>query len=120
MPFLCSNWIVSSSLVLQRCQSVPVDTDKFAGQNEVCIASTENSQQSEEIWSIVSGVWLPLCGARKYNPGLVFIDATNITSYFIKCAKNALYVVVEPSHTSMLLKIAELSIKIYTKMQFEE
>ena len=48
MPVLCGKGCVVASLLLQRCQSVPIDSGNFTSGNDVCIAATQNAQQSEE------------------------------------------------------------------------
>ena len=62
-----------------------------------------------------------MCGASYENPGVVYIDGhtSHVTKDFIElAAKHSIYVVVEPSHTSMLLQVADLGINLFIKEQF--
>lgn len=88
----------------------------------IYIASTENTQQSEQTWSNFSNMWLPLCGESKSFTVIVFIDGdtTHITSNFIKqCATHLFYVVVKQSHTSMILQVSDLGIERCLKMRYD-
>lgn len=121
MPALCASGDLMSSLILQRCQSVTVDSGKFSAHHNVIIAATHNAQQSEETWISFARVWLPLCKATKANPGLIFMNGhtTHVTSTFIaECARHSLYVTVEPSHASMILQVADLGVDRFPKTQY--
>lgn len=100
-----------------------MDSGKFSAQNNVIIAATENAQQSEETWINFARVWLPIFKATRANPGLIFIDghATHVTSNFIaECARHYLYVILEPSHTRMILQVADPGVNRFLKTQYAE
>lgn len=50
IAFFCGAGTLVSFLLLQGCQSLPVDVMKFTASNNVCVGATENVQQSDEIW----------------------------------------------------------------------
>ncbi len=113
MPVFRANRTVVSSLLLQRCQSIPIDAAKFTAYHDLCVSSTENAQQTEDSWVNFALEWLPRCGASFESPGIVFIDghSSHVTREFIYlAARYGLYVVVEPSHTSILLQVADVGI----------
>jgi len=121
LPVLSANGNVIATLLLQRCQSVPVDVAKFVSMNNLCISATENAQQSDVSWLNFAEVWLPLCGTTWENPGFVYIDghSSHITRAFIHlAAKHAIYVVVEPSHTSIILQVADVGINRFLKTRY--
>lgn len=64
---------------------------------------------------------MPLCGASFAEPGIVFIDghSTHVTRPFIDLeAKHGLHVVVEPSHTSMVLQLEDVGMKMFIKLNY--
>lgn len=121
MPVLCGDGSVLSTLLLQRCLSVPVDTGKMTGGAGILVGATENAQQTDEMWLQFADQWLPLTGTAWDNPGLVFIDGhtAHVTRAFIdKCAQHGLYLVIEPSHTSLLLQVADVGVNRFVKTQY--
>ncbi len=123
MPVLSADGRVLASLLLQRCQSLPVDTVKLTASSDLCVAATENAQQSDNSWVEFAKIWLPKCGCSFDNPGVVYIDGhtTHLTRAFIElAAKHSVYVVVEPSHTSMLLQVADVGVNRFLKRGYSQ
>lgn len=90
-------------------------------ENEVCIAATQNVQQSDETWYKFAGVWLPKCGTSRESPGIVFIDGHSAhvrASFIAQCPRFSIYVIVDPIHTSTLLQVADLGVNRYLKTQY--
>ena len=111
LPILRGNGTVVAICSLQRCRSLPVDAVKFSATHEVCVGATQNAQQSDGMWLAFAKHWLPLCGTSYQKPGIAFFDAhsTYLTPYFIQFTANHVsYVDVEPSHTSMILQMADV------------
>ena len=50
LPVLRGDGTVLSCCILQKCKSLLVDIMNFTSQNGVCVGSTENSQQTDEMW----------------------------------------------------------------------
>ena len=48
LPVLHGNGSHLTSLLFQRCHSLPVDAVKFTSSNEFCVAGTENAQQTDQ------------------------------------------------------------------------
>ena len=59
LPVLCGDGTVIFSLLLQRCQSLPVDAAKFTSTNNACVAATENSRQCDNSWLQFAEICLP-------------------------------------------------------------
>ncbi len=111
-----------ASLLLQRCQSLPVDAAKFTAAHDLCVAATENAQQCDQSWLRFAEIWLPRCNASFDNPGFVFVDghSSHVTRAFIEmCAKYSICVIVEPSHTSIVLQVADMGINRFLKETYE-
>ena len=110
-----------SCCLLQRCRSLPTDAVKFAALNDICVGSTENAQQTEEMWLNFAEQWISACGTGFDKPGIIFVDchSSHVTSAFISlAAKFGLYVVVEPSHTRMILQVAGVGINRFIKARY--
>ena len=108
-------------MLLQRCLSVPIDAVKFTASNGICIAASENAQQTDNLWIEFARIWLPICAATWENPGFVYVDghSSHLTMIFIEFgAKNSVYVIVEPSHTSMVLQIADVGVNRFIKTKY--
>lgn len=123
LPVLCGNRSILATLLLQRCQSVSVDAATFSATNDLCIAATENAQQTDDMWLEFANVWLPLCGTSFKNPEFVYIDghSSHVTRSFIQlAATHGLYVIIEPSHTSMILQVADVGINRLLKLQYSK
>ena len=121
LPVFCANGSLISSMLLQRCQSLPVDIVKFTSSNDICAGATENAQQTDETWLKFAEVWLPLCNGSCENPGVIYIDghSCHITRAFIElAAEQNLYVIVEPSHTSVILQVPDVGISRFIKDQY--
>ena len=88
LPVLSANGKVVTTLLLERCRSLPVDAMKFCASHDLCVAATENAQQTEDSWIRFANVWLPKCGTSLENPGLVYVDghSTHVSRSFIQLA----------------------------------
>lgn len=120
MHFICGSGDIVASKSLQRCLSVPVDVAKLTSANEVCVAATDNKQQSEECWVNLGQVWLPRSNTYFINPGLVLIygNSSKVTRELIELTvRHALYVIEEPSHTSISLQVTDVGLNRFLKTQ---
>lgn len=98
-----------------------VDTMKLTPRNGLCLGSTENSQQTDEIFRQLARDCVPKCGCFFESPGIVFVDghSTHVTRTFIDfAADNGLYVLVEPSYMSMISQVADVGINIFLKNRY--
>ncbi len=123
LPVLKGNGNLAASLLLQRCQSVPVDAAEFTSSHGLCVPATENAQQSDQSWLEFAKVCLPRCEALFENPGFVFLDGhfSHVTRAFIELAAvHAIYVIVEPSHTSIRLQVADVGVNRFLKQTYEQ
>ena len=123
LPVLCGDGSVSATLLLQRCQSLPVDAVKFTSANDLCVAATENAQQSDDSWLSFAKIWLPRTNSSFADPGFVYIDghSSHVTRAFIQAAaEHSIYVIVEPSHTSIILQVADVGINRFLKTKYEQ
>lgn len=121
MPVLSANGDMVSYLVLQPFQSAIFDSGEFSALYNVIIAVKRNAQQSEVTWINFAPVWLPTCRETMENPGLIFIDSrtTHVMSQLIaECIGYSLYVIVDPSQTSMILQVTDLVVNRFLKTRF--
>lgn len=84
------------------------------------MGTIENAQQTDETWLDYAKVWLQLCNTSWERPGFVYIDghSSHVTRAFIHIAeKHSVYVIVEPSHTSIVLQVADVGINRLLKEQ---
>lgn len=119
LPVLCADGTVLLCCIIEHCKSLPVDAVKFTSKNDICIGATENAQQTDEIWMQFFREWVPKCGCSWSRPDIVSIDrhSTHLRSEFIRfAAMHSLYV---PSHTSMILQVAEVGVNRYLKTRYQ-
>ncbi len=122
LPALQGSGNMLTSILLQRCQSLPIDAAKFTAAHDLCVAATENAEQCDQLWLRFAEIWLPRCNASFDNPGFVFVDghSSHVTRGFIEmCAKYSIYVIVELSHTSILLQVTDVGINRFLKETYE-
>lgn len=73
------------------------------------------------MWLNLAKEELPKCGTPFANPGTDFVAGhfTHVTSAFINlAAMYAVYVVLQTSHMSMMLQVAEVRIYRFIKRQY--
>ena len=111
-----------ASFLLQLCQSFPVDAAKFTASNDLCVPAKENARQYGDSWINFSRIWLPTSNATFENTGIVLVDghSSHVNTAFIEiAAQHSIYVMVEPSHTSKLLQVADVVVKNFIKQTYE-
>lgn len=122
LPLLSGDGRVLACLLILRCLPLPVDAAKFTFSNGLCVASTENAQQTEESWMNFARIWLPTLNTSFDNPGFVYVDGhtSHVMKEFIEqAADHALYVVVQPSHTSIVFQVADVGVNRFLKQHYE-
>lgn len=121
LPLLRVDGSVLCTLLLKRCQSLPVDAAKFSSSHNFCIGVTENSQQTDDMGMKFAVNWLQECGTSYETPVFVCVDgnSSHVTRAFVELSVSyGLYVVVEPSHTSIILQVADLAVHRFLKDQY--
>ena len=79
------------------------------------------SQRTDDMWLKFAENWAPRCGTSFENPGILFIDghSSHVTRPFIQlAARYGLHVVVEPSHTSMILQVPDVGVNKFIKRSY--
>lgn len=46
LPVFCVNGEIFATRLIQRCQSLPVDSAKFTSYNDICVGSTETAPKN--------------------------------------------------------------------------
>ena len=90
---------------------------------ETMIAATDNAQQCAESRLIFAMIWLQRCETSFEKPGLVYIDghSSHVTTASIqKASRNGLQVVLEPSHNSIILQVAEFGMNRFLETLYQQ
>ena len=85
------------------------------------ITDSGSAQQTENLWIEFAKIWLSICATTWKNPALVYADghSSYLTRIFIELgAKNSSYVIVEPSHTSTVLQVADVGVNRFIETKY--
>lgn len=90
-------------------------------EDDFSLGSTANAQMTDELFLAYARKWLPKVGATREEPGIVVLDGhtTHVQEEFMRLAReHHIYVVVEPSHTSMFLQGPDNGINKFLKATY--
>ena len=111
LPVLSGDGRLISCLLIMHSLFLPVDAVKFTFSNGICVACTENAQQTDESW--INFAWLSSIDTSFHHPSFLHIDGhcTHATVDFIElAAEHCVYVIINPSHNSILFQGADVGV----------